>query len=453
MYCGSCMHDNALAKALIERGHECLLLPVYTPIRTDEASISAEQVFFGGINVYLQQKMPVLGRLPRSVLKILDSPWLIKLATRRAGATQPELLGDLTISMLKGTHGHQAGEVKRMVRWLAEELKPDVIIMTNLLIGGCIPAIREAMDTKIFVWLQGDDIFLDSLTPSHNKQATELMSSLAGQIDGCLVNSKFYGKKMGQRLGIDEAQQHVLPLAIHTSPFELGAQRRLETQRGLQSQRQLQSLNQQDAPRSGGPLKIGYFARLAPEKGFHVLVDAFIELSRMLGPGEAELHYAGWLGEHNRAYFEKARKQLKLANLEKHSFHHGSPDLDAKVDLMHDFDLFSVPTEYEEPKGLFVLESLASQVPVVQPNHGAFPEMLASTGGGLLCEPRNPVSLAKNLYQLAIDQQQRMSLATAGHQGLRARHTIEQQAAMLEAILTTAKSGEPTPSPLPDAIR
>lgn len=418
MYCGSCMHDNALAKALIERGHECLLLPVYTPIRTDETSISAEQVFFGGINVYLQQKMPVLGRLPRSVLKILDSPWLIKLATRRAGATRPELLGDLTISMLQGTHGHQAGEVKRMVRWLAEELKPDAIIMTNLLIGGCIPAIREVMDTKIFVWLQGDDIFLDSLTPSHRTEATKLMSMLAGQIDGCLVNSKFYGKKMGERLSIDESRQHVLPLAIHTSPFELGAQR--------------------VKPRAEGPLKLGYFARLAPEKGFHVLAEAFIELSRMLGPGEAELHYGGWLGDHNRKYLEKTLRQLDRANLGGSHFHHGSPDLEAKVDLLHGFDLFSVPTEYEEPKGLFVLESLASRVPVVQPRHGAFPELLASTGGGLLCEPRDAGSLAQSLYQLASDKMQRTTLAQAGHQGIRARHTIEQQAAMLDVILHSA---------------
>ncbi len=49
MFCGSCIHDNALAKELIQLGHECLLVPVYTPIRTDDEDVSADQVFMGGL--------------------------------------------------------------------------------------------------------------------------------------------------------------------------------------------------------------------------------------------------------------------------------------------------------------------------------------------------------------------------------------------------------------------
>jgi glycosyltransferase involved in cell wall biosynthesis len=415
MYCGSCMHDNALAKALMDRGHECLLLPVYTPIRTDETSVSAEDVFFGGINIYLQQKMPVLGRLPRSLLKLLDSPWLLKMATRRAGATSPKLLGDLTISMLRGTHGHQASEVKRLVRWLADELKPDVVIMTNLLIGGCIPAIREAMDAKVFVWLQGDDIFIDHLPPKHRVEATQLMIEIGKQIDGCLVNSRFYGDKMGQMLEVPEDKRLVLPLAIQTGPYD----------------REFADAGQ----RKKGPLRIGYFARLAPEKGLHQLADGFIELSRQVGIGEIELHYAGWLGEHNRAYFQQVQKTLNDAKLGAHHFHRGSPDLQEKVELLREFDLFSVPTEYEDPKGLFVLESLISRVPVVQPNHGSFPELLASTGGGLLSEPGNPASLAHCLRLLIEDDALRGQLSIEGHDGVRARHTIEYQAEQLDKLL------------------
>ncbi|MCA9134585.1 MAG: hexosyltransferase, partial [Planctomycetales bacterium] len=142
MYCGSCMHDNALARELSRRQLECLLLPVYTPIRTDEPDVSTGQVFFGGINVYLQQKMPRLGRLPRPLLRLLDAPWLLRWVTKRAVGTQAEFLGDLAVSMLEGTHGHQAAEVERLVNWLKTEFRPDVILLTNLLIGGCIPEIR-----------------------------------------------------------------------------------------------------------------------------------------------------------------------------------------------------------------------------------------------------------------------------------------------------------------------
>ena len=52
MYCGSCIRDNALAAALMATGHEVLLLPMYTPTLTDEQNVSAERVFFGGVNIY-----------------------------------------------------------------------------------------------------------------------------------------------------------------------------------------------------------------------------------------------------------------------------------------------------------------------------------------------------------------------------------------------------------------
>jgi len=57
MFCGSCMHDNSLVKALGKHGVDAVLIPTYTPIRTDEKNVSQERVFFGGIHVYLRQKM------------------------------------------------------------------------------------------------------------------------------------------------------------------------------------------------------------------------------------------------------------------------------------------------------------------------------------------------------------------------------------------------------------
>ena len=57
MYCGSCMHDNTLAAALMRRGVDVALIPTYTPLRTDEESVSLDRVFYGGINVFLQEKL------------------------------------------------------------------------------------------------------------------------------------------------------------------------------------------------------------------------------------------------------------------------------------------------------------------------------------------------------------------------------------------------------------
>lgn len=423
MYCGSCMHDNALARALIAEGHECLLLPVYTPIRTDEVDVSTENVFFGGINVYLQQKLPWVGRLPRPLVRWLDTPWVLRLATRRAASTQASLLGDLTVSMLQGSHGRQASEVLRLADWMKQKFHPDVVILTNLLIGGCIPDLRAATGAKVGVWLQGDDIFLDHLLPRHREEATKLMSELGKEVDHFLVNSHFYADKMSQRLGIDRDRFVVLPLAIDIHDL---APRPTASDSSAGSS---DSTSETSVPR------IGYFARLAPEKGFHVAVEAFIQLSKQLGPGSVQFHYGGWLGKQNEAYFSETVQQLDRAGLTPFHFHHGSPNRSEKASLLRSFDLFSVPTVYEEPKGLFVLEALASGVPVVQPDHGAFPELLASSGGGVLVTPEDPSALASEWLRLITDQSARQQLGQEGYQGVHARHTIRQQAAQLAAIL------------------
>jgi glycosyltransferase involved in cell wall biosynthesis len=413
MYCGSCMHDNALARALSARGHDCLLLPVYTPIRTDEADVSAGQIFFGGVNVYLQQKWPTLGRLPRPLLRWLDRPGLLRLLTRRAGGTDPALLGELTVSMLRGTHGHQAGEARRLIAWLRDEFRPDLIVMTNLLIGGCIPELKAETGAPVLVWLQGDDIFLDHLPDGSRQTATKLMSELAAQCDGCLVNSRFYADKMGRRLGIDANQFHILPLAIDATPFP----RREVPAQGSRSQ--------------GSPLRLGYFARLAPEKGFHNIVEAFIELSRQMGPGNVELHYGGWLGHQHKAYFAAQQQRLNEAGLAAHHRHCGSPDLAAKVAFLKTLDLFSVPTDYEECKGLYVLEALASGVPVVQPNHGAFPELIESTGGGMLYPASDGAAFAAALRELLSEDAKRQQIGGTACERVREVHSITAQAAQL----------------------
>ena len=53
MYCGSCLHDNTLAAALMAKGHEVALIPTYTPTRTDEEDVSIDRVFYGAVNVFL----------------------------------------------------------------------------------------------------------------------------------------------------------------------------------------------------------------------------------------------------------------------------------------------------------------------------------------------------------------------------------------------------------------
>src|SRR5947209_3280276 len=143
MYCGSCMHDNTLVSALCALGHDALLIPTYTPIRTDEQDVSSRRVFFGGINVYLQQKLALFRHTPW----ILDRPWdargLLRWAARFAVKTQAEDLGELTISVLKGEHGYQKKEIAKLVDWLVREVRPDLVNLTNVLLSGVVREIKR----------------------------------------------------------------------------------------------------------------------------------------------------------------------------------------------------------------------------------------------------------------------------------------------------------------------
>src|SRR3989442_11355644 len=129
MFCGSCLRDNTLVRALIALGHDALLIPTYTPIRTDEEDISLKRVFFGGINVYLQQKSAFFRHTPWIVDRLLDSPGLLRWASRFAVKTEAEDLGELTLSMLRGEHGHQKKEIRKLAHWLESETRPDIIVL------------------------------------------------------------------------------------------------------------------------------------------------------------------------------------------------------------------------------------------------------------------------------------------------------------------------------------
>jgi len=368
MFCGSCMLDNALARAILRLGHDCMLVPVYTPIRTDEENVSLDRVFFGGVNVYLQQKFPFLAYLPSWFDASLNNPALIRRLTSKAGETSPKLLGALSVSMLRGMEGRQRKEVIRMCDWLQASIQPDAILLTNLLIGGCIPELKRRFLSKIFVTLQGDDIFLDMLPEPYREQAIAAMKRLVPLVDKFIVHSHDYGRRMASLLSIPDEQLACVPAGIDTSDF-LDASSAPEATIAHQAITPSEVIIQPEEK----PLTIGYFARMAPEKGLDLIVDAFITIAKQASP--IQLKMAGWMGSQHISYWEEQKRKLDQAGLQGRWEYCGSIDRAAKVKFFRGIDLLCVPTTYQEPKGLFVLESVAAGVPYVQPSHGAFPEL------------------------------------------------------------------------------
>ncbi len=424
------MHDNSLAKAMRSLGDDVLLQPVYTPIRTDEPGIASDQVFLGGIQVYLLQQFPFLRWVPRGLRSWLDRPGIIRAATRKAVGTDPAKLGELTLSMLRGEHGRQASEVERLVDWLETEHRPDAVILSNLLIGGVIPSIATRLPhTKMIVVLQGDDIFLDQLPHDIRSEAIRLCGELAEDVDTFVTYSRFYRDKMSDLLGIPVTKFEIHPLSIDLKPFrEHDPPAKLP--RGDVPPAPPKTLNE---------FRIGYFARIAPEKGLHVLVEAFERISRDPENNHITLHAAGWLGDHHRPYLDALIGRMAAVNLSERFHYHGSPSLDEKVSLMRSFDLLSVPAPYEDPKGLFLLEAMAAGVPVLQPAHGAFVELIDATGGGECFSPHDAGDLAQRIVALSRSAERLVEFRTAAQLRLAQNHSIESAAARMHETCMSGK--------------
>jgi glycosyltransferase involved in cell wall biosynthesis len=410
MFCGSCLHDNTLAAALIRQGHDALLIPTYTPLRTDEPDVSFKRVFLGGINLFLQEKLQIFRHTPWFVDRLLDARPLLRWAGRLAGKTEAADLGDLTLSLLQGEHGHQRKEVDKLVAWLADEIKPEIIHLTAALLSGLVHEMKRRLRVPVLCSLQGDDIFLESLPESHRSRCLALVRLHCREIDGFVATSAYYADFMAEYLAIPRARIHVvypgLNLAGHGGP-------RTEQQR---------------------PYTIGYFARICPEKGLHILTEAFYLLKQTAGAEQCRLHVSGWLGGNHHAYFAGLRNKLKERRLEEYFLHVEAPDHQSKVRFFQGIDVLSVPTTYREPKGLYVLEALANGVPVVQPRHGSFPELIEATGGGLLVAPEDPHDLARALRQLFDNPAHRRELGSKGKEAVHARFHAERMAAETAAI-------------------
>lgn len=405
MYCGSCLHDNTLAAALLKLGEDVVLAPIYTPLRTDEADVSEPRVFFGGINAYLQQKFPLFRRTPRWLDGWLDRPALLRLATRNAGSVDPAKLGDMTVSMLRGEAGYQRKELIKLVDWLIDEVQPDVVHLSNSLMLGLARMIAQRCGPPVVCSLSGEDIFIEKLTPPHYEQARQLLRERAQEVSAFVALNGYFAEFMTDYLAVPAERVHVIPHGLDLAGH------------GDRTPRP-----------EGAPRRVGFLARICHDKGLHLLADACESLARDGAGPPLELHAAGYLGAADRPYLAAIERRVAAGPLAGKFRYHGELDRAEKITFLQSLDVMCTPTVYRESKGLPVLEAWANGVPVVVPRHGTFPELVAATGGGVLHEPHDAADLAAKLAQLLSDPARGDKLGCAGQQAVRDRYHAEAMA-------------------------
>jgi glycosyltransferase involved in cell wall biosynthesis len=411
MYCGSCMKDNTLVAAMKSIGHNVTMIPMYTPLRVDEASVSESHVFYGGIEAYLLQKFPQANRF-RPLRRLAGAQALVRLLPQLdiGSAVDPAANAEMTLSMLRGEMGNQHSLLTEMVNWLAAELQPDLIHITNTLISGIAPALKKTLNVPIVCGLHGEDIFLDGLPTPYRQQAIDLIRQNATAVDHFIAISQYYADYFGALIGLDPAKITLVRPGIALRDYF--------------------PLTKQPASQ----LTIGYLARISPEKGLHILVEAFIRLHQSGQFPGLRLKAAGYLSRAHRPYVQTIEQRIKEAGLSEYVEIIGTVDRQEKLNFLHSIDLFSVPTVYRDPKGLPVLEALACGTPVVQPDHGAFPEWVQATGGGLLHTPEDPADLAAKLALLLQDAALRETMGQNGRTAVHTHFHAERMAAETTAV-------------------
>ncbi len=412
-YCENCLRDAALVKAVRAGGHDMLMIPMYLPLQTDkEQKLTSTPIFFGGINVYLQQKFKLFRRTPRWFDKLLDSPRLLGWIAKKASMTAAKDLADTTVSMLLGEDGRQTKELDRLVDWLAmEENRPDIVCLSNLLLAGLTRRLKERLNVPVVSLLQDEDGFLDGLG-EYGRKAWDTLKSRCDDIDGFISVSKFYADVMKQRLDLPGDKIHTLRMGIDVSGLkDLDFEPEVPT--------------------------IGYLSRICHEKGFDILVDAFIELKKQTGLESLKLRVSGGKTADDDMFVDSQKRKLQDAGVL------GSVDFleefgsEDKLEFFEGLTLLSVPARGEAAYGLFVIESLRAGVPVVEPDMGVFRELIEDTSGGILYEPNTAEKLVETLLPILNDRELRNRYAVEGRQAAIDTYDVKRSAEVMVEILET----------------
>ena len=410
-HCGSCHRDNHLVKALRRLGHEVVMVPLYLPLVTDGPAASGETpMFVGGINLFLQQKFPFLRRMPRWMEKLLDAPKLLLAAVKRAHMTSPQDLGAMTVASFQGIHGPQAKEWQRLLTWLAEVEKPEVVSLSNGLLNGLAPTLQRELGMRVVCSLQGEDSFLDALPEPYRTRSWELFRQNSSSVARYIATSEWYGDQMRERLQLAAGHLAVVHNGLDLSGYG-------------------------PAPTKPAVRTVGFLSRMIAGKGLGDLVTAFLQLKENGAHPNLRLALGGTMTDGDVPFINQQKQRIAKAGLDAFVSWHPNLSAEEKIAFLQGLTLLSVPATYGEAFGLYILEALACGVPVVEPNHAGLAEIVTATGGGVLYDHTDPRGLSEALAALLADPASAARLAEVGRARVLSEFTADAMARRFAAAL------------------
>ena len=406
-YCENCMRDGSFVKGLHERGHEVIVASLYLPLSdTTMKGAESSTLFYGAVNLYLQHSFPVMRNLPSWAERVLDSPFFLRIASNMSGSTDAAGLEDLTISMLQGEAGGQAGELDKLIDWLHRN-RPDIVHLSNGLLIGLARRIKQELHLPVVCSLQDEDTWIQAMEPEYQKKTWQIMQERISDVDLFLPVSRYYAQIMQRQLSISSERMCVVPIGIDVQgyPFHL--------------------------ERSDPPV-VGFLAQISESKGIGNLIDAFILLQSNGTLDRVKLKIIGGAAKSDLRFIKAQEKKLAA--------HHLLQDVEfvydylgeAKYRFLESVTLLSVPVLRGEAFGFFILEAMASGIPVVQPRLGGFPEVIEETGCGVLFEPNDVPTLARTLKKLLLNPSLLRELGNNGSKSAEGMYSLHRMVLRME---------------------
>jgi len=416
-YCGACAGDVTLVRGLLDRGHDVLMLPLYTPLRTDMPPPGGRRIFYGGVNAWLQQHSAFFRRTPAFIDRLLDRPWLLRAVSHLAVETRPEALGPMTVSVLRGRDGRQRKELEKLLRFLEARERPHVVHLTNSLLSALAPEIKRRFDVPVVCTLQGEEGFVARLPAPDRDEAIRLLRRNAAALDALVAPSEGYADEMRVLLDVPAERVGVVYPGVEMEPYA------------------------HIAPPRRGPLCIGCLSRISPAKGTDVLVEAFIRLERT-GPGAARLRLAGQARGPNRRFLEAQRRRIAAAGLTDRFEYVGAPDLAGKAAFLEACNVFCVASRYPQRRAMAALEAMASGRAVVVTDQGICPELTAQ-GGGVVVPAGDAGALAEALRRLRDRPERLEEMGRRARETVRRRFSAERMAEEMVALYEAVRPSRP----------
>ncbi len=378
-YCGACFHSAELVLALRQIGVDAVLVPVYLPLDTEYQTLPQSQIFFGGVSVFLQQLFPLFRRTPGWLDRLWDNRWMLGILGRLAGSARPEKLGPVTLSMLAGEEGYQGKELDKLVRFLKEEFRPDLVHLSTGLLAGMARVIRDELSIPVVANLAGEDSFLEGLPDRYRVEARRVAATRLAELDALVALSRYYACRAAEYFQLPAEKVWIIPpgVAVPEGQWAGDGHGRGKAQRP--------------------EISLGYLGRICADKGFPLLVAAACQWvsSRWEPP-------INWLvaGRIEPSFRKKFSQLLEEARRVGASVEYLGPvDREGKERFFAAIQGLILPSTIPEPKAVTAIEGVARGIPVIAPAHGAFVEIVKQSGCGELYWPNEPDQLCKTVRQ------------------------------------------------------